>query len=801
MLIIAEHFSMQKVIDGAALIQGGSEMGKLIREKDWSKTDVGEISNWSVPLLTTVNILLNSKFPMVLWWGKNLIQFYNDAYRPSLGVSGKHPDALGQLAVDCWPEIWHIIEPLIITVTTTGESVFSEDQLVPIYRNGKIEDVYWTYSYSPVYNVEGAIEGVLVTCIETTGKVLSNKTILETKVALELAKLETENQRDRLTRFFMEAPAGICILGGPDLVFELINPNYEMLLPGRELIGKSIFTALPEIVDQPIETILKEVYEKDQTFEGRELRVPLAGLTGELENRYFNFIYQPRHNEKKQVDGIMVFVYEVTGFVEIKHSLQESEHKFRSIVEQSSIPIMVTRGEEGIIEEINKPMLDLIQHDAGIKGRSIYHVMPELKGQSITDNLYYCFTTGEEWIGYEQPILLMKEGKEELGYYNVTYKPFIEHGKIAGVLHTAINVTEQVIARKKLEKTEDTLKLSILAANLGTFDLDLENGVMIWDKRCRTLFGINHDNDVAYQKDFVGGLHEDDRERITHIIDNEVFNRAVSNGNYDVEYRTVGAEDGKVRWVRAMGKAYFNEQDVPVRFIGSVLDITEQKEDDLRKNDFIGMVSHELKTPLTSLKAYLQILQSSNYSNLAPAILPKVEVQVNKMNDLIHGFLNLSRYEAGKLTIDKQPFNLDELVEEIIESKRLIAPNHVITFDKCNSINVVADKEKIESVIRNLLSNAIKYSPLNTSIHVSCHQKKHVVEITVTDQGIGIKPEDQQNIFQRYYRVINDSTRTISGFGIGLYLSAEIVKRHGGQIGVESTPGKGSTFYFTLPVE
>ncbi|MBG9377497.1 PAS domain-containing protein [Panacibacter sp. DH6] len=792
---------MHKVIDDTALIRGSSEMGKLIREKDWSKTDIGEISSWSGTLLTTVNILLNSKFPMFLWWGNNLIQFYNDAYRPSLGVSGKHPDALGQYAIDCWPEIWHIVEPLIKTVTTTGEAVFSEDQLVPIYRNGKIEDVYWTYSYSPVYNNDGIIEGVFVTCMETTGKVLSNKTILETQKALELSKLETENQRDRLTRFFMEAPAGICILGGPDLVFELINPNYQMLLPGRDLLGKPIFTALPELADQPIATIIKDVYEKDQTFEGRELKVPLAGPTGELENRYFNFIYQPRHNEKKQVDGIMVFVHEVTGFVEVKHSLQESEHKFRSIVEQSSIPIMVTRGEEAVIEEVNQPMLDLIRHNASIKGRSVYSVMPELKGQSIIDHLYSCYTTGEKWTGDEQPILMVKDGKEELGYYNVTYQPFIEHGKIAGVLHTAINVTEQVIARKTLEKTEDTLKLSILAANLGTFDLDLENGIMKWDKRCRTLFGISHDNDVSYDRDFVGGLHEDDRERITYIINNEVFNREISNGNYDVEYRTVGADDGKVRWVRAMGKAYFNAQDVPVRFIGSVLDITEQKEDDLRKNDFIGMVSHELKTPLTSLKAYLQILQSANYTNLAPAILPKVEVQVNKMNDLIHGFLNLSRFEAGKLTIDKQPFDLDVLVDEVIESKRLIAPNHVITFDRCRNITIIADKEKIESVVRNLLSNAIKYSPFNTNIHVVCHLKEKVVEVTVTDQGIGIKTEDQQNIFQRYYRVMNDATRTISGFGIGLYLSAEIIKRHGGTIGVQSTPGKGSTFYFTLPVE
>jgi signal transduction histidine kinase len=262
----------------------------------------------------------------------------------------------------------------------------------------------------------------------------------------------------------------------------------------------------------------------------------------------------------------------------------------------------------------------------------------------------------------------------------------------------------------------------------------------------------------------------------------------------------VGADDKKVRWIRAMGQAYFNEEDKPVRFVGSVLDITEQKEDELRKNDFIGMVSHELKTPLTSLKAYMQILQSENYAKLAPAILPKVDAQLKRMNDLINGFLNVSRFESGKLVLDKQKFNIDALIDDIIEAKRLIAPNHNIIVDNCEKIIVFADKEKIDSVIRNLISNAIKYSEINTTITVKCKKFENNVEISVEDEGIGIKKEDIDNLFQRYYRVENSATKNISGFGIGLYLSSEIVKRHGGTIGVKSTPGKGSRFCFTLPL-
>ncbi|MDF2455774.1 MAG: domain S-box protein, partial [Cytophagaceae bacterium] len=129
---------------------GGGEMGLLTREKDWSQTVLGAPSQWPQSLRTTLSILLSSKFPMFLWWGPELIQFYNDAYRPSLGTDGKHPHALGQRAEECWPEIWAVIKPLIDQVMAGGEATWAEDQHLPIYRNGKLEDVYWTFSYSPV---------------------------------------------------------------------------------------------------------------------------------------------------------------------------------------------------------------------------------------------------------------------------------------------------------------------------------------------------------------------------------------------------------------------------------------------------------------------------------------------------------------------------------------------------------------------------------------------------------------------------------------------------------------------------
>ncbi len=168
-------------------LSGGGEMGERIRMYDWASSSVGKIDTWPQSLLTSLSIILNSKFPMFIWWGKDLIQFYNDAYRPSLGKDAKHPNALGQKGAECWPEIWPVIKPLIDQVLSGGESTWSENQLIPIYRNGKLEDVYWTFSYSPIKIESGKIGGVLVVCNETTDAILNLKKIEESQSKLHFA--------------------------------------------------------------------------------------------------------------------------------------------------------------------------------------------------------------------------------------------------------------------------------------------------------------------------------------------------------------------------------------------------------------------------------------------------------------------------------------------------------------------------------------------------------------------------------------------------------------------------------------
>jgi signal transduction histidine kinase len=232
------------------------------------------------------------------------------------------------------------------------------------------------------------------------------------------------------------------------------------------------------------------------------------------------------------------------------------------------------------------------------------------------------------------------------------------------------------------------------------------------------------------------------------------------------------------------------------------LEQNEKKEKKWQKDDFIGVVSHELKTPLTSLTALVQVLGrklKDNNDQQLSVMLEKANSQVKKMSNLINKFLNVSRLESGKLFIEKSHFILDVLIDDIIEEFNLTVISHKLELAPCDKITVYADREKIGSVISNLLTNAVKYSPRANKVIVTCQNFYDYVMVSVKDDGMGLEKQHINKIFDRYYRVETKETQQISGFGIGLYLSAEIIRAHCGKIWVDSKTGEGSTFYFTLP--
>ena len=315
---------------GLNAISGTGEMADLTRAYDWSITAVGPVVHWPEALLTTVNTLLASRHPMFLWWGQDLVQFYNDAYRPSIRED-KHPSALGQRGKECWPEIWSIIGPQIEAVMMRGEATWHENQLVPINRNGRLEDVYWTYGYSPVRS-GGEICGTLVVCTETTASVS--------------ARDQLQREKEQLADLFKQAPAFFAVLNGPEHVFEMTNPPYQELIGKRDLLGKPVREAVPESEEQGFITLLDGVYKTGTPFVGRGTPIQLARHSSEvLELRYLDFVYQPMRGADGNVSGIIVLGVDVT----------ESKHA-EEVILQSEKLNAVGRLASSIAHEINNPL-------------------------------------------------------------------------------------------------------------------------------------------------------------------------------------------------------------------------------------------------------------------------------------------------------------------------------------------------------------------------------------------------------------------------------------------------------------
>lgn len=231
-------------------------------------------------------------------------------------------------------------------------------------------------------------------------------------------------------------------------------------------------------------------------------------------------------------------------------------------------------------------------------------------------------------------------------------------------------------------------------------------------------------------------------------------------------------------------------------------EIDFRKQAERKKDEFISIASHELKTPLTSVKGYVQLLERSIDKGDIPTVkkhLLKARTQLEKLNELIADLLDISKIESGKLKFNMKRFNLDTLLDSITEIIHQSNPGYKILKTGHAGLDIFADEMRIEQVIVNFLTNAIKYAPGTTEVHVHVAVEAERVKVSVRDFGIGIHPEQQKSVFEKFYRV-EETAMHFQGLGIGLYISSEIIRRHGGTVGVNSILGEGSTFWFSIPL-
>lgn len=349
-----------------------------------------------------------------------------------------------------------------------------------------------------------------------------------------------------------------------------------------------------------------------------------------------------------------------------------------------------------------------------------------------------------------------------------------------------------------LKESEDNLHSAFNAGELGSCSLDLKTGKAEMSEKFRELYGLPITGEINWEM----VLSAVDPEYVKEL--NEVLEKCINIGApVDSTYPIKHIVTGERRWMRVVGKC---KKDHSGNFVGVyavLMDVTDQKQDEQRKNDFIAMVSHELKTPLTSMKGYIQVLQmKAKKDNLdfANKALEGADRQIGKMTKMINGFLNVARLESGKIGMDFTKIELTKLVAEVVDEYVTTVNSHHLIQSYVNELFIIADGDKLGQVISNLISNAIKYSPNHTEISIGCFNEGQNAIFKITDKGMGISQNDIPKLFDRFYRVKNLKTATVAGFGIGLYLSAEIIERHNGKIWAESEIGKGASFYFSIPL-
>lgn len=577
------------------------------------------------------------------------IQIFNDA---AVKLWGRTPEK----GKDLWCGSWKIFR-------TNGEPLpLDECPMAIVLKEGRISNMEIVIERpdgsrrnvipypQPIYDINGNLTGASNTLVDITEQVKSRK--------------QMQQLAEMIERLYMNAPAFICTVKGPDHIYELVNPEYQRMYGKRQLLGKKVVEALPELVSQGIIEILDKVYQTGEPYVVTERLLYLSRDEGkEPEPTYLNYSYQPMYDGDGNINGILVFGYEVTQQVLAK---MESDKNLKLVLES----------------------------------------LPQITSTSSADGTNI--------------------------YFN---KFFFEYSGIS--------------------KEEAAV-----------------NG---WN----AILHPNEINEVLKQWEECKKKGED-------------FYR---------EIRLKRKSDGVYRWHISHITAIKNNKGEIIQWIASATDIHEQKIKEQKKDEFLSIASHELKTPLTSVQAYLQLLQLSldESNEKATNYTKKAILSVDRLKDLISELLDVSKIQNGRLHLNISTFDFNEMLEDAIEDIQCNSPKHTIIKSGRIDTPVDGDKERLQQVIINLLSNAVKYSPDSKEIFINATSENNQITVSVKDTGIGIDENNFAKIFERYYRIEGQDIH-FQGLGIGLFISMDIVQRHNGKLWVESEQGKGSTFYFTIPI-
>ena len=777
------------------LLEGG-EMGALMRAHDWSTSSLGPPAAWPQSLRTAVRLMLNTGHPMYIWWGADLACLYNDAYRRSIGPE-RHPRSIGRPAREVWSEIWPVIGPQIEQVMSGRGATWHVDQLVPITRHGRVEDVYWTYSYSPIDDAAAprGVGGVLVVCSETTQQVLAAR--------------QLGAERDRLARLFEQAPIFMALLHGPEHRFEIANPAYLQLVGHRPVIGKTVAEALPEAASQGYVEILDRVFASGQAYRANGARLEVqTAPDGPWEHRYLDFVYQPIKEAGGAVTGIFVLGADVTLRTQAYHALRESEASFRSALKAGRMGSWETDHPSKTRIWSREGMalfgIDLPDGRGRLGGPDDEYVAAIHPDDRHLAQHFFELARRQDSFAADYRVVRPDGSTVWLsGRGLVTARE--ADGRPKRLVNIVADVTESKQAEEKLRLERERLRLALGAGRMGAFELDMRTNELWWSPETFDLFGVDQRTFVPTRENVLDFLHPQDRADFVKRRSD-----AIASGEPFLDEFRIRRPDGSDLWIGYQGRAEYGTDGRPLRTLGIVMDISDRKhveqilrDADQQKDDFIATLSHELRNPLAPIRNAIDILRH------IPPTDPRVAWchgvigrQTEQMTRLLEDLLDVSRLSRTQLTLRIERIELGAAVRQAIEIAQPVidaAGHELLVAMPDEKVFLDGDLTRLAQVLSNVLINSAKYTPARGSISLRALHEGGRIAIRIKDTGIGIAEEHLGRIFKMFGQVESALNRSQGGQGIGLALARGLVELHGGTIEARSEGlGKGSEFEIRL---